>query len=1115
MLHYYLNLPKDSPLDVEKNQEVSKGMFYSADKSFKPFETYLRNVIKTLEEKEAIKAKWKKVKVDNLAWLAIIGGLYEFVKRTEIKVSIEQKGSYRIILKSGKPDFDEKLIYQIGDEKTKILVSEEDYQTGIIKLGIETQKFGKITWGGEDVELIPAWTEFKANEILTGNNSDYTILSIDNDIWTVEGDLSSDEKIFYQDMEIAYTIKQKNNRPNGTIIREDKRRIIIYSEEKITGLDKIKEKDIGSFITNHKLVFENGNELDAEHEENVLFLLKNADDYGKVVTANSIKFRIEPLQKNNKEAFRIQLIDIDDNDNNDDIQTLSPLRHFFNDDNISVFVEETKKRYDIIVGRESDQTLILNDKEEKKFDFPLPEGSTLTVKVNTSSLKKQLDAIATLKNMPTPDHAPLIKLFENVKNKNVQWCSPDNKSVNEWYVITDINRSGYEKQREFVNKALNTKDFAILEGPPGSGKTTAILELICQLIKQGKRVLLCGSTHVAIDNILERLKEKSFLEKFHILPVRIGDNWKISDDIIEFKIDNLIKDNGIAEELLLSSANLVCGTTMGIPRHPNFEKRNNFVDHDGKKMKRAWIEPIIPEFDCLIIDECSKTTFQEFLVPALYAKKWILAGDVMQLSPFTERENIVSNLKHLVVDGKPLPQDLQFAVFYLHKLKECVRNGNNRFVLPVSEEIIEQMCLELDKGRIEDFKDKIILFITAGKLQSENSKIMIKNIGDINFLEAAVADIIFVEETSLQNILPYLSERHAVLRGSAWEKSEHAFIHNEYQKRRNFNNSFEIVKNINEYFIKKKEWAEEIAWRIDREHQTWLITRKEKKRGKSYTEQIKELLPKAIDSEKIETEINSIAEMAFPSILESLVQGIKGRKTKVESTISEGFKPDDLAKRKTTLVYQHRMHPEISKFPREQFYKDADALKDLEKPVPIEELRQWEYGYYPSRSIWVNVDGETNRNYNLEERDVLIEHLKTFVNWAKDNKPPEENAEEWTAACLTFYRPQERHLREKLQALCKKENGRSNFTYKEGKYPVKINLHTVDKFQGHEADIVFLSMVRTKRVGFMDNPNRLNVAVTRAKFQLVVFGKRACFLNQDDSDDLKEMANKMPLYTKG
>jgi superfamily I DNA and/or RNA helicase len=1054
MLHYYLNLPKDFPLDVEKNQEVSKGMFYSADKSFKPFETYLRNVINTLEKKEAIKAKWKKVKVDNMARLAIKGGLYEI-----------PKGCYRIVLKDGEPDYKEKLKYKAGDETGEISVSEEIFQKGEIQLPIETKKFDKIIWGFADVELEPV------------KNRDI---------------------------------------PNSIKIDEDNRRIIVYSsEEKITDFDKIKEKDIARFITNYELVFENGKELDADREGNI-FLLKNAEDYGKTVTANSIKFKIEKLHKNDKEAKRIQIVEIDDNDNNDDIQALSPVRHFFNDD-ISVFVEETKKWYEVIDGQESEQTLILKEKKEGKIDFPLPEGSTLTVKVNTYSLKKQLDAIAALKNMPASDHAPLIKLFENVKNKNVQWGSPDNKSVDEWYVITDINRSGYEKQREFVNKALNTKDFAILEGPPGSGKTTVILEIICQLIKLGKRVLLCGSTHVAIDNILERLKEKSLLKKFHILPVRIGDNFKISDDIIEFKIDNLIKDNDIAEELLLSAANLVCGTTMGIPKHPNFEKRNDFVDHNGKKMKRAWIEPIIPEFDCLIIDECSKTTFQEFLVPALYAKKWILAGDVMQLSPFTEMENIVSNLKHLIVEGKPLSQDLQAAVFYLHKLKECVRNGNNRFVLPVSEEIIEQMCLELDKGRIEDFKDKIILFITANKRQCANPNILIKNIGNKNFLEMAVADIIFVEETSLQNILPYLSERHAVLRKNIWEESEHAFIHNEYQSRHNFfykekrmefKNSFDIVEYINNFFM-EKNWAEEIAWRIDREHQLRLV-KKEKKKGKSYTKQIEELFPKAIDTEKIETEINSIAEMAFPSILESLVQGIKGRKAKVESTISEGFKNTDLEKRKTTLIYQHRMHPEISKFSREQFYQSAGALKDLEKPVPIEELRQWEYKYYPSRSIWVNVDGETYRNYNLKERNVLIEHLKVFIDWAKDNKP-KDNAKEWTAACLTFYKGQERHIREKLQALCKKENGISNFIYKEGKYPVKINLHTVDKFQGHEADIVFLSMVRTKQVGFMDNPNRLNVAVTRAKFQLVVLGKRDCFLKQNNSDDLKEMASKMPL----
>jgi superfamily I DNA and/or RNA helicase len=249
--------------------------------------------------------------------------------------------------------------------------------------------------------------------------------------------------------------------------------------------------------------------------------------------------------------------------------------------------------------------------------------------------------------------------------------------------------------------------------------------------------------------------------------------------------------------------------------------------------------------------------------------------------------------------------------------------------------------------------------------------------------------------------------------------------------------------------------------------------------------------------------------MSFPSILESLVQGIKGRKQKVESTISEGFKSADLEKRKTTLVYQHRMHPDISRFPRERFYKTGKALLDLENP-PIENSRQWEYTYYPVRSVWVNVDGENKRNYNTKEVDVLMEHLKKFILYAENNPQPENK--EWTVACLAFYRGQETKIREKLQAFNGNEHGVSNFNIRKGSYFINIKLHTVDKFQGHEADIVFLSMVQTHRVGFMDNPNRLNVAITRAKFQLVVFGKHDYFANQTESDDLKDLADKTPKW---
>ena len=53
---------------------------------------------------------------------------------------------------------------------------------------------------------------------------------------------------------------------------------------------------------------------------------------------------------------------------------------------------------------------------------------------------------------------------------------------------------------------------------------------------------------------------------------------------------------------------------------------------------------------------------------------------------------------------------------------------------------------------------------------------------------------------------------------------------------------------------------------------------------------------------------------------------------KNKTTISEGFTKEELNSRRTILKYQHRMHPEISKLPREQFYKNDNALLDLEMP---------------------------------------------------------------------------------------------------------------------------------------------------------------------------------------
>lgn len=104
--------------------------------------------------------------------------------------------------------------------------------------------------------------------------------------------------------------------------------------------------------------------------------------------------------------------------------------------------------------------------------------------------------------------------FERSVNKQLRnlIIHPETSSVPEYITkISFVNEKLDEAKKSAVEKALGIKDFLIVEGPPGTGKTTFIAELVVQWLRRDPdlRILLTSQTHVALDNAITGISKLS------------------------------------------------------------------------------------------------------------------------------------------------------------------------------------------------------------------------------------------------------------------------------------------------------------------------------------------------------------------------------------------------------------------------------------------------------------------------------------------------------------------------------------------------------------------------------------------------------------------------------
>lgn len=118
-------------------------------------------------------------------------------------------------------------------------------------------------------------------------------------------------------------------------------------------------------------------------------------------------------------------------------------------------------------------------------------------------MEKTLKTVMKMASPASPTPSDLIQVLLGLRRPSFSRLAAD-KSAGITFHDEGLNPS----QRDAVRFAVYESDnVALIHGPPGTGKTSTLVECIRHLVAQEKRVLVCAASNLAVDNVLERLSK--------------------------------------------------------------------------------------------------------------------------------------------------------------------------------------------------------------------------------------------------------------------------------------------------------------------------------------------------------------------------------------------------------------------------------------------------------------------------------------------------------------------------------------------------------------------------------------------------------------------------------
>jgi ATP-dependent RNA/DNA helicase IGHMBP2 len=349
-----------------------------------------------------------------------------------------------------------------------------------------------------------------------------------------------------------------------------------------------------------------------------------------------------------------------------------------------------------------------------------------------------------------------------------------------------------DSQLEALNRMLQAEDVAFIHGPPGTGKTTTLVQVIKQTIKEQKQVLVCAPSNAAIDLLVDKLSEQG------LNVLRIGHPARVTEQSLSKTLDARIASHPNYHELrsLRKKMEQVRATALKYKRNFGYQQKEErrlmmqeakalkadadmlefYITNDLLQNSEAICctlvgssHPILRgrKFKTAFIDEAGQALEPACWIPILRSERIIFAGDHQQLPPTIKSneaaqkglaktlfEKGIAKQHHCVsmlqVQYRMNEFIMRFSsdIFYQGKLiaHESVKHGLLRPHQPPVEFIDTAGCGYNEKQDPE----------TLSRSNEEEAQLLIQQIETL--VEGVGADSWIEEQISLAVITPYRAQ---------------------------------------------------------------------------------------------------------------------------------------------------------------------------------------------------------------------------------------------------------------------------------------------------------------------------------------------------------------------